>query len=276
MKQIYLLIIITVFSFNKSMSQVIVSISDAVNVAGRQRMFGQRMAKNKVYLAAHKNTKDARTELKYTIYGFENGLKILKDFAPTEVIKQKVAAEENAFKTYKTQILNDSETSLKEVIETNTQFLNICDELVTEIINYANDKSLLQEDLHNKHLTKKVPEATDIAGELRYLTQRLTLYYALDDFEIEEVSSNEIESIVKTIEKDLNYLTILDFNTIKIDEEINDIRLDWTNLKKAIYSNEHVDLDKNKMSAVKLYKICNQILDKANITARMYTELKKS
>ena len=58
-------------------------LSNAVNIAGKQRMLGQRMAKNKVYLAANKKTDYAKKELEEALFNFEKGIIILNDFAPT-------------------------------------------------------------------------------------------------------------------------------------------------------------------------------------------------
>ncbi|MGY5355527.1 type IV pili methyl-accepting chemotaxis transducer N-terminal domain-containing protein [Wenyingzhuangia sp. IMCC45467] len=274
MKKIFL-ITLAIFSFHQSFSQTNITISDAVNIAGRQRMLGQRMAKDKIYLAADVNTKEAKKELLYTISIFENGLKVLKDFAPTDEIKSSVHEEEKTFNVYKKYILDDSKRSLEVVANTNTIFLNICNNVVLEILAYAKQESLNNNTLNKKDLLI-IPEATGIAGELRYLTQRLTLYYALNNYHIKEVSPVEIDGIIKTLDKNIDYLTALDINTLKIDEEINDIRIDWLKLKKGIYENEKIDFDTKKINPIKLYKICNKILYKANVTAKMYTELSQS
>lgn len=272
MKKPYLFLLAAFLMLATTNAQVKVSVQEAVNVAARQKMLGQRMAKDKVYLTAHKNIKDATRELKYTIYAFRNDLKILKDFAPTKEIKQKVEAEEHAFEFYQKQILDDSKKSLQAVIKTNTMFLNICNDLVDEIIEYAKTT----ESTDFVEAPKEITNVSLAASELRYLTQRLNLYYALNEFNIQNVSPSEIENIVQTLDKNINYLTVSDANTLKIDEEINEIRLDWTKLKKEIYTDDHVDLEHKKINSKKLNKICNSILYKANVTEKMYSELNKS
>ncbi|MDO3693805.1 type IV pili methyl-accepting chemotaxis transducer N-terminal domain-containing protein [Wenyingzhuangia sp. chi5] len=275
MKNLFLITIV-LLSFHKSFSQAKISISDAINIAGRQRMLGQRMAKDKVYLAADVNSTEAKKELEYTISIFQNGLKILKDFAPTDLIKSRVEEEEKTFNVYKTYILDDSKKAMQIVVNTNTIFLKICDNLVIEILEYAKQQPLNNINIPNKNLELKIPEATNIAGELRYLTQRLTLYYAINNYHIKNISPSEIDKIIKTLDKNINYLTALDINTLKIEEEINDIRIDWMKLKKGIYKDEKIDFEAKKINPIKLYKVCNRILYKANVTAKMYTELAKS
>lgn len=261
--------LILVFLFlNQSHAQVIISTSEAVTIASRQRMLSQKMAKDKVYLTAKKNINNAEKELRRTIYTFQNDLKILKDFAPTEVIKQKIEAEEHAFEFYKKQILDDSKKSLNSIIHTNTLFLKVCDDVVAEILVYA------KTEIDNS--SKTIPKTSVAAGNLKYLAQRLNLYYILNEFNFENVSSDEIETIVSTIDKNLNYLTVLEGNTLKIDEEINEIRSDWINLKKEIYTDNHVDLKHKKINSNKLHKICNSIVYKTNVTEKMYSEINPS
>lgn len=267
--------VIALVLLSKLNAQVKVSVSEAVNIASSQRMLSQRMAKDKVYLTAHKNIKEAEKELKYTIYAFENDLKILKDFAPTEAIKQKIKAEEHAFEFYKKQILDDSKKSLNAVIHTNTLFLDICDDLVTEILNYKKSQATKQTSTNNNSI-KPTTEVSQSAGKLRYLTQRLNLYYVLNEFDYQNISSLEFENIVKTIDQNIDYLTVLDKKNIQIDEEINKIRFDWLKLKKAIYTDDHIDLEHKKINPKKLNKICNGINYKTNVTEKMYSELNQS
>jgi len=274
----YLHIIITVLFLglsNLTHSQMKTYLSNAVNVAGKQRMLGQRMAKNKIFIKANKKTSIASKELEKTILAFEKGLKVLKDFAPSPAIRHKVEIQEYTFKTYKKNILDRSNESLKDIINTNTLFLAICDDVVTELINYS--KTLPKNEL-NKHQTyviDKIAEATGASGKLRYLTQRLTLYFSMDEFGFKDISPKQLDEIIKTMDKNLNYLTVLEFNTIDIDDSLSQVHYYWSQLKKKLYLNGKINMETKKINASLLYGICNTILDKANTTTKMYADLNK-
>ncbi|MDB4297771.1 type IV pili methyl-accepting chemotaxis transducer N-terminal domain-containing protein, partial [Flavobacteriaceae bacterium] len=125
MKKLYTLIVLFVAIMNQGYAQKM-QLAGAINIAGKQRMLGQRMAKDKLYLEANKLTDKSEKELEKAIEAFELGIKILKDFAPTDLVKHKVNIQEYAFKQYKKTILDDSKESMDEIIKTNTLFLAIC------------------------------------------------------------------------------------------------------------------------------------------------------
>lgn len=276
MNKLHIFILALILTINNSFSQQKTYLSDAVNAAGKQRMLGQRMAKNKVFLEADEHTDYAKKELEGAIAAFNTGLSKLKDFAPTDILKYKIAVQEYAFKSYKKTIIENSKKSMKEVIKTNTLFLAICNDVVTELIKYAKVKSAQNPDKNKKYVLTKIAEATGASGKLRYLTQRLSLYFAMNEYEIQRVSPGEIHKIIQTMDKNLNYLTVLEFNTMEIDDALSDVQYHWSSLKRALYKNGQIDLSTNKINALQLYKLCNTILGKANTATKMYADLNKS
>lgn len=275
MKRIYFLMAIVLLTVGTNYAQEKTYLSQAINIAGKQRMLGQRMAKNKVYLEANKKAVFASQELEQTIISFQKGLKTLADFAPTPAVQHKVAIQEYVFKVYKEHILDNSKESLIEIVNTNTLFLAICDDVVTELINYS--KTLPEsKSKSEKYVIDKIAEATGASGKLRYLTQRLTLYFAMNKFGIKTVSSEDLEEIIKTLDKNLNYLTVLEFNTIEIDDALAEVDLSWNELKSQLYSNGKLDIYNTNINAISLYDLCNKILTKANTATKMYADLNKS
>ena len=276
MKNYYLLLItILLFTNNALDAQTKTYLSNAVNIAGKQRMLGQRMAKDRVFMAANKNKIAASKELENTIINFEKSLKILEDFAPNETIKHKVTVQSYVFNKYKKAVNSRSLASLNDVIETNTMFLTVCDDVVNELINYS--KTLKSEggNSHQKYVIDKIAEATGASGKLRYLTQRLTLYYSLNEFGFKKITPLEIEDISKKIDLNLGYLSVLEFNTLEIDDSLSEVQYYWNQLKGFIYKDGKIDLTSKKINAVAMYNLCNTILGKANATTKLYTDLNK-
>lgn len=276
MKNYILIIIALVFSINKIDAQNKTYLSKAVNIAGKQRMLGQRMAKNKVFIAANKKKIVATKELEKTIVDFEKSLKSLENFAPNDVIKHKITIQGYVFNKYKQAVISRSTSSLQDVIETNTMFLAVCDDVVSEFIKYSKTLPTGAADTHQKYVIDKIAEATGVSGKLRYLTQRLTLYFSLNEFGFKNISPIEINEIVKTMDNSLGYLNVLEFNTLDIDDSLSEVQYYWKQLKGFLYNDDgSVNMATKKINAVSLYDLCNTILAKANATTKMYTDLNK-
>lgn len=256
-------------------SQKKLNVSEAVNIAGKQRMLCQRMAKAKVYIKASKKSKLADQELEKSMKDFQKGITILKEFAPDDNIKYKINMQEFTFNTFKKQLTQNNKKSLKEVIATNTLFLQQCDDVVTSIIKYAKTQSN-NSDKNEKYVLENIAKATGASGKLRYLTQRLTLYYAINAYKFDKVTTSQIDEIVKTMERNLNYLTVLEFNTLEIDDSLSEVLYYWNELKKSLYTDGAVNLNTEKVKPEELFDICNTILTKANTTTKMYADLSKS
>jgi len=275
MKQFYILIFTLFLLIKTGYSQTETHLSKAVNIAGKQRMLGQRMAKNKVFLKAKKKQKFATKELEQTIINFEKGLKILQDFAPTEIIKNKVSIQAIAFNNYKKLVLKKSDESLNEILNSNTTFLKICDDVVTELIKYSKTVPKKTENKHQNYVIDKIAEATGASGKLRYLTQRLTLYFAMNEFKFKTVYPTEFNTIIEDIDSNLEYLTILEFNTIDIDDSLSLVDYYWDQLKFNLYTKGKLTMTPEIIDANLLYDLCNNILEKANETTKMYADLNK-
>ena len=252
-------------------------LSQAVNLAGKQRMLGQRMAKDKMFMKAGVKDEFAENEMLKAIEAFKYGLGYLKEFAPTQEVKHKIDIQEFAFKCYLEMIESNSRSSMKEVIESNTIFLAICDDVVTSLIQYAKIKNAENTDKNESYVIENIAKATGASGKLRYLTQRLTLYYCLDRFKMKKVTPKEVDEIVRTMERNLNYLTVLEFNTLQIDDSLSEVLYYWNEMKSKIYNkNGEVDMKSKKINPEEMFELCNNVLNKANTTTKMYADLNKS
>ncbi|MGY5352440.1 type IV pili methyl-accepting chemotaxis transducer N-terminal domain-containing protein [Wenyingzhuangia sp. IMCC45533] len=274
MKTKTLLFLLITFLSTNLFSQKTQYLSQAVNLAGKQRMLGQRMAKDKLYMEANTKSKAAEKEMEAAIAAFEYGVKYLKTFAPTKTIRYKVDVQEFAFNTYRELITATTKKSMKQVVECNTLFLAICDDVVTGLIDYS--KTRPNNDKNKNYVLQNIAKATGASGKLRYLTQRLTLYYALNSFDVKKVTPEQIHTIVQTMERNLNYLTVLEFNTLEIDDSLSEVLYYWNKLKSVIYKDGKVVMKSKKISIEELYDLCNTVLAKANATTKMYADLNKS
>jgi len=255
-----------------SHSQIQQSLSEALKIASQQRMLAQRMAKNKNYIKGNIRTEKIKEELKKATDEFEYGTQYLRDFAPSKEIKHKVDIMEYSFRTYKKAILNNSKNSFEDTYKNNTLFLSICTDVVNSLIEYSKIKNLTITNKNQNYIIKNKFEASNNVGKLTYLSQRLNLYYSFHDFKIKKTSSKEIEEIANEIEKILNYLTSREFNTIDIDDSLSHILIDWSQLRKKLYTNDRISLKSANISSTYFFDTCNNISNRAEKTYILYTK----
>lgn len=264
MKQFtYILIFLsslTIFSQKKQ-----IHFSEVINIAAKQRMLGQKMIKDKLFITYNKNGDIAEIELKNTIAEFSIALEILKDFSQNETIKYKVDVLELTFKNVKKLLKSRSKKSIIELVEMNTLFLKMCDSVF---------QSFLKTSIPNgkNHLFKDVNKAIHISGSLRYLTQRLALYQAIHAFKIRTVYPDEFYDLIIKIEKGLNTLTISEFNTLAIDDTLSRVLYYWNKLKLELHKKGKTATGMSKIKPVRLFTLSNSLLDKIDPVVKMYTE----
>ncbi len=282
MKNIYYLLVLTIFATNLQgfsqrqkdlKSKEPISLVDAIEIAFRQKTLCQRMAKDKLYIEARKNKTKATKELERTIRAFYQGLEDLKTFTPTESIKLKIAVQEYTFENYKRTILKKSKKSMDRIITTNTLFLDICDDLVKELLNYS--KRLNPRMTKSERYTRlQIDNTSKTSGTIAYSTQRLALYYAMKSFDVHQVPSKDVLRIVSTITNNLKRLSVSEFNTLEIDDSMSELIFYWSTLRKQITNRgKKLKPTPEDFSEFELFEATNTILDKANELTRLYAEL---
>ena len=99
-KKLFLLfLLITSLSVTISAQTTTVALGTLINIAGKQRMLTQRMAKDFVFKAVGTMPEQAQKELNSSVVLFEEGLKLLQANAYNADIKSKLDREEQLWKT---------------------------------------------------------------------------------------------------------------------------------------------------------------------------------
>lgn len=246
-------------------------LTNIINIAAKQRMLVQRLAKDKTYITIKERKDQAKNEMEITFRSFENGISTLKSFSPNKEIVHKIGLVEFSYDVYKKMILNKSKESLTDVVKYNTLFLNTCDDLLSELLTFSKNVASKNTDKQEAYIFSNISNATAASGKLRYLTQRLNLYVALNSTKNNKITSNQIDLIIKDIDRSLNYLTVLEFNTLEIDDSLSELLYSFSNLKKEIHS----PLINQKETINQLFEKCNNVLQKANTTTNLYVDLGK-
>ncbi|MGY5352437.1 hypothetical protein ACXGQW_07725 [Wenyingzhuangia sp. IMCC45533] len=243
---------------------------DAINIADKQRTLIQQMAKDKLFIEVNKKSNESEKDMKNAITEFELAIEILKDFAPNDNVKYKIEIEELTFKTYKMFLLETTKKSMNEVISMNTLFLKICDEVFENFLKHSGEN---QKNKKDSSSFKNINKLANASGTVRYLTQRLSFYYAINYYEIKTIYPDEINTIIKRVDNALNFMTISEFNTLDIDDSLSKVLYYWSSLKVKMANS---GFDKNGLSKIdpeKLYDLSDVVLMKANPITKMYLEI---
>jgi len=256
--------LISVLFFFQSFSQKTLNLFDAVNLANKQRVLVQTMAKDKLFIEVGEKTSTAKKELQLAVTEFERNLEQLKTFAPTKDIKHEIIEEEFAYNYYKKLIMDTTKKSMNEIVKYNGIFLSICDDVVRNLIIHSKTNNQNQ-----KYIVKNTSRATSAAIRINLLSQRLALYYALNEFNISKVDKQTLTNLENKVENNINYLTLIEFNTLEIDDSLGELVFIWHQVKGKLSESK-------KVSANTLFDLCNEIATKAKKTKSLYINLNKS
>jgi len=263
-----ILLLLTLFSINSLFAQTL-TLGQAINMAGKQRMLSQRMAKDKIYKTMNQLTAEVDKELTSSITLFDQNLKLLFNYAPTKEIKYKLEIVDLMWADYKKNLLDKSKVSTSNIFNKNTSMLTSCDNVVKELIAYS--ESLPKAASTKVYDTTVLSVTIANSGKLRYLTQRLTLYYSSTYYKVNKDGTEEIKEAIDMFEKTLALVNSTVVNNSDTEEKISEIYRIWQNLKSNMYKNDVIAIDRDSMNPVEVYKKANEILNNADQLTNLYS-----
>lgn len=265
-----LLLLLTMFSTVTLFAETL-TLGQAINMAGKQRMLSQRMAKDKIYRTMNQLKDEVDKELNSSIVLFDQNLKLLFAYAPTKEIRYKLEIVELMWADYKKNLLEKSRISTSNIFNTNTSMLTSCDNVVKELIAYS--ETLPKTANSNVYDTTVLSTTIANSGKLRYLTQRLTLYYSSTYYKVNKDGTAEIKEAIDMFEKTLASVNVTVVNNSDTEEKIAEIYRIWGNLKSNMYKNNVITIsrDQDSMDPVDVYKKANEILNNADQLTNLYS-----
>lgn len=263
------------FAMNAQSKYGVLNSNKAVNIAGKQRMLTQRMAKTYVYLVRNNNDVKAKRQLLTTSIIFEKQNSILYNNAKFQSTKNMITKVNDLWKSYK-EILNTipNYPNAEKIIEMNTNLLSLTNSVVSLVIaetkgssqnssNIYADEDTSEEDLELKKII-------NLSGKQRMLSQRLGLYYYATGDKLK--SKNNINTLTNTfnkIDEAITELLISNFNTPKIDEKLGIAMTKWEEVK-----NNKLKLSGHKFTDVEMFKLSDDLTKAFNAITVLYEKIK--
>jgi nitrate/nitrite-specific signal transduction histidine kinase len=273
MKNSLIIAILTIICFSEAMSQNM-TIGQAVNIAGRQRMLSQRMAKARLFRTKSINADVSQKELSTSVILFEENLKNLIAYAPTPKVKLRFAKVETLWPDYKTFVQNDtSSAAVYNVLSNNTALLTACDEAVQELVYYA--KSLSTEGDDSAINPEAIANNVNISGRMRMLSQRLTLYYGAHYFDMNQDAIKTVKILSNNLQQGINFLMMSDINTTDIDEALSGTLKDWEIIREKCTVDGCKGFENKSIEPALLFDTMNRFLGKMDKITSMYASLSK-
>lgn len=166
-KMLYFITVISIFSglfiVPASVSAEIVSMPDAINKAGRQRMLSQRIVKAYMMMGLDVDYEKAKSQLEGAKALFTEQLQELQSYAPTEKIQMSLNKINDIWVEVKSELTKPhSRKTAKYLLSRNEDLLRASHQVV-----------LMFQDLQGTEQARLV----NISGRQRMLTQRLTKLY---------------------------------------------------------------------------------------------------
>ena len=273
MKKTITIAILIMVCFFEAASQSM-TLGQAVNVAGRQRMLSQRMAKARLFRTKQVNSDVCQKELSASVILFEENLKNLLAYAPTQKVKVRFTKVENLWNDYKAVIQNDtSSAAAYNALSMNTNVLTACDEAVQELVFYA--KGLSTDGDDSAISPEAIANNVNVAGRMRMLSQRLTLYYGAHYFDLNPDAIKNILIVSNNLQQGINFLTTSDINTTDIDEALSGTLKDWEVVKEKCTNDGCKGFEKKSIEPTLLFDTMNRFLAKMDKITSMYASLSK-
>ena len=256
LKFITILSIFMLFSSSTLLAKGMYTKIKLINLAGKQRMLSQRIAKD--YLYVHKNIAMTKTEkeLQVSLKNFFDAHHILVQSIKDEEIKNLLAFVELSSNDF-------NQTIHKPFSLDNAQLILDLSESMLEGSQYIVDS--LKSSLHQEKSS-----IIEIAGKQRMLAQRIAKYYIAYQAGIKD--ENTVRSMKQTVtqfNQNLNTLLNHKNNSYLILKKINEVNKLWKIVHK-FYNN----IEKGGLPLI-VFNTTDKITNKMNEITHLYLSLEK-
>ncbi len=246
-----------------------ISYEKAINVAGKQRMLSQKIAKVKVLNVVGASSIELKTELSSAITIFERNLKILDLNSKEQSAKVKALIRQERSKWNDFKVLADKPLpDVKQVLESAGDLLSKCHMLTLAI----EEESKFQKQLGVANAVEQLKvETINIAGKQRMLSQKMCLYYAacraFRKGKNAELACGQYQNIYYEMDETINNLLVNELNNTAIDGIIAQI----LSVVDQDINTRKKEFNSNKMPLQKVLETSNKLLELFNKLTNQYS-----
>lgn len=227
-----------------------------INIAGKQRMLSQRIAKNYFYIGKKINVSKAKKQLKESLDLFGKNLSLLKRSLDDEEIQNMIMFIEMSSEDF------DSIATTKYSLDNGAIALDLSESMLegSQFVVSAIKK------LNNTQSSNII----DIAGRQRMLSQRIAKYYISYQSGIKDKNSiDQMKETVKLFSDTHKKLLANKTNSAEINAALKKVDRLW----KIVYK-FYLKIEKGGLPII-VYNTTDDIMKHMNKITNMYTELYK-
>lgn len=227
-----------------------------VDIAGRQRMLSQRMAKDYMYVGNKVAVSNAKRQLQASFKEFKAAHEKLTNSINNEEIKNLLSFVQMS--------MEDFEVMINEPFSTdNAQLVLDLSESLLEGSQYV--VSSLRE-----FLNIKASKIVDISGRQRMLSQRIAKYYIAYQSGIRDKNTvDQMNATVQLFEESHKLLMSNKENTPEVNRKLNEINKLWKIVNKF-----YLNIEKGGLPHI-VFSTTDKITGKMNKVTKLYVEIYK-
>lgn len=250
-----------------------ITLGTLINIAGKQRMLTQRMAKDFVFKSVGTMPEQAQKELNSSVVLFEEGLKLLQANAYTSELKSKLDREEQLWKAYKTSLSSGfSKGTATYILTQNTEILAACEDAVKEYVEYAKTRPSKGDDDGATGVAVAINTST--SGRIRMLSQRMSLYYvAYYNGMIDEMGYKILKGAADNIASSFSAVLTSDANNQEVDDAISQAIIEWNVIKEKCTKDNCIDFQAKTLDPAVMFEQANRIVNRADKITQSYAKL---
>jgi nitrate/nitrite-specific signal transduction histidine kinase len=228
------------------------STGDIINMAGKQRMYTQRMLKDYAMVGMGNTFGDPGKDLKDTMDAFSQHLASLKSYAKNSDIKKSLDEVEALWLPIQKELQDTPKVEKAPMLQESLEKLLKAADSTTKLFAKASGKAS--------------GEIVNIAGRQRMLSQRMAGLYMLKVWGVEDPKfKTKLDDTLKLFKTSLEKLEASSLN----NDEINAL---LAKVKRSFIFFEMMNRSKSKFVPSLIYKKSNDILKQMNQVTQLYVK----